>query len=188
MRGGKNNRLPVPRPFWQTWKRAGFEQSTHCNRAFARIFKMTNQPYAIALAAWTVDHAVLSQIRFTVFVQEQGVPQELETDVADADPSKVVHVAAHNAAGELIGTARMLLEQPMPRIGRMAVLRDWRGSGVGKAMLEFLCAHAKQLGYQQIRLNSQTHATPFYYKQGFLSYGTEFAEAGIPHLEMRRAL
>ncbi len=149
---------------------------------------MTNQPYAIELAAWGVDHAILSQIRFTVFVQEQGVPQHLETDPMDADPKRVIHVAARSAAGKLIGTARMLLEQPMPRIGRMAVLRDWRGSGVGAAMLEFLCAHAKQLGYQQIRLNSQSHATPFYYKQGFLSHGTEFTEAGIPHLEMRRAL
>jgi predicted GNAT family N-acyltransferase len=149
---------------------------------------MTDSMYDVSLAEWSVDHDVLTKIRFTVFVREQGVPPELEIDATDADPSKIVHAIARNVDGVAIGTARLLLETPSPRIGRMAVLRDWRGKGVGAAMLEFLCAYAKDQGYQIARLNSQIHATPFYYKQGFLSYGSEFVEAGIPHQEMRRNL
>lgn len=149
---------------------------------------MTQSTYNVTLAEWHAEHEALSQIRFTVFVREQGVPPEIEVEPVDADPSLVVHVAARDEQGAIIGTARMLLEMPIPRIGRMAVARGWRGKGVGKAMLEFLCAHAKQLGYRVAKLNSQTHATPFYYKQGFLSHGSEFVEAGIPHLEMRRVL
>ena len=149
---------------------------------------MENTTYSISLAEWHVDYAALSQIRFTVFVREQGVPPELELDEADANASLVVHAVARDADGNAIATARMLLDSSAPRVGRMAVLRQWRGHGVGKALLDFFCKYAKQHGYQTVRLNSQTHATPFYYKQGFLSHGSEFIEAGIPHLEMRRNL
>lgn len=131
---------------------------------------------------------MLSQIRFTVFVREQGIPPEFELDAMDADEKKVVHVIARDETGQAIGTARMLLDQSIPRIGRMAVLKSCRGKGVGKDMLEFLCNLARKKNYRVVRLNSQTHATAFYYKQGFLSHGEEFTEAGIPHLEMRRSI
>jgi predicted GNAT family N-acyltransferase len=152
---------------------------------------MTEQPdlpYRVTLADWNTEHEALSQVRFAVFVREQGVPLELEMDAIDADPLRVIHVMARDLQGATIATGRMVIETPIPRIGRMAVLRAWRGKGVGKAMLEFLCDYARDHGYRVARLNSQTHATPFYYKQGFLSHGSEFVEAGIPHLEMRRAL
>ena len=150
--------------------------------------QMTRPAHDLRFADWDSEHGVLSQIRFAVFVREQGVPPELELDAMDADPTQILHVVAANAQGEAVGTARMALEQPIPRIGRMAVLKAWRGKGIGQEMLEFLCAEAKRRGYQVVRLNAQTHATPFYYKQGFLSFGAEFVEAGIPHLEMRRGL
>jgi predicted GNAT family N-acyltransferase len=142
----------------------------------------------VSLADWARDHEVLSQIRYTVFVREQGVPPEIEIDEADSDISRVIHVIARNAAGEAIGTARLIIEGQLPRIGRMAVLRSARGTGVGTAILEFLCDEAKRRGFSVAMLHSQTHATPFYYKQGFLSHGNVFTEAGIPHQEMRRAL
>jgi len=150
--------------------------------------QMTSAAHEVRFADWHSERGVLSKIRFDVFVLEQGVPPELELDELDADSAQVIHVVATNATGDAIGTARMLLEKPLPRIGRMAVLRDWRGKGIGQEMLELLCEDAKRRGYHAIRLNSQTHATPFYYKQGFLSVGAEFVEAGIPHLEMRRSL
>ncbi len=150
--------------------------------------QMTRHAHEVRFADWDSEHGVLSKIRFEVFVIEQGVPPELEIDALDADPAHVVHVVVINAQRDAIGTARMLLEKPLPRIGRMAVLKTWRGKGIGQEMLELLCADAKRRGYDAIRLNAQTHATPFYYKQGFLSVGAEFVEAGIPHLEMRRNL
>ncbi len=150
---------------------------------------MTADPaFTVALAQWARDQQILSQIRFTVFVREQGVPPELEIDDADADEASVVHVVALDGSGNAVGTGRMLINGRVPRIGRMAVLKAWRGSGVGAAILKFLCEEARRRGYTQATLHSQTHATPFYYKQGFISHGDEFTEAGIPHLEMRRAL
>ncbi|MEI6737647.1 MAG: GNAT family N-acetyltransferase [Pseudomonadota bacterium] len=149
---------------------------------------MANPIYSVVLATWHADHEALSKIRLTVFVHEQGVPPELELDEMDADTSLVVHAIARDGSGAAIGTGRLLLEQPMPRIGRMAVLRSWRGRGVGKAILEFLSAYAKDHGYQMARLYAQTHAASFYDKQGFVPHGAEFVEADIPHLEMRRKL
>ena len=99
-----------------------------------------------------------------------------------------VHAIARGASGDVIGTGRLILQSPLPRIGRMAVLKPWRRAGVGAAILELLCSEAKQRGYAEVMLNAQTHAAPFYFKHGFLSHGPEFAEAGIPHQQMRKKI
>lgn len=144
--------------------------------------------FEVGLASWALRGDELSKIRYAVFVREQGVPLALELDEKDADPFAVAHVAATSATGDTIGTARMLLEPEAVRIGRMAVLLNWRGRGVGQRMLEVLCDDAKRRGYFLVRLYAQTHAAPFYAKQGFAAVGEEFFEAGIRHIEMRRGL
>ena len=144
--------------------------------------------FTTQLVSWEEAHAELTQIRFTVFVREQAVPPEIEIDPLDADASKIVHVVSRDAGGRAIATGRLIVDGKMPRIGRMAVLKAWRGAGVGSAMLEVLCAEAKRLGFREVHLHAQSHATAFYYHHGFLSHGPEFTEAGIPHQEMHRAL
>jgi predicted GNAT family N-acyltransferase len=141
------------------------------------------QPYSVAVANWAEQHAHLSQVRFQVFVAEQKVPAELEMDALDAT---AVHAVARDASGATIGTGRLLLQPPIPRIGRMAVLKGWRNAGIGGAILKLLCDEAKARGFSEVMLHSQTHAAPFYFKHGFLSTGAEFTEAGIPHQEMRK--
>ncbi len=142
---------------------------------------MPAKPYTVRLVAWTEKHASLSQIRTEVFVDEQQVPAEIVMDHLDADG---VHAAALDDSGNVIGTGRLILDTPVPRIGRMAVAKAWRSSGVGAEILATLCAAAKQHGFVKVKLHSQTHASPFYFKHGFLSHGSEFFEAGIPHQEM----
>lgn len=144
--------------------------------------------FTVSLASWKQLGEALSQVRFAVFVREQGVPPEFELDALDADATRCLHAAATDEMGTVIATARLVLDRPIPRIGRMAVLKAWRGRGIGAALLETLCAEAKRRGFTDVLLHSQTHATPFYFKLGFLSHGSEFVEAAIPHLEMRRKL
>ncbi|MDP1716437.1 MAG: GNAT family N-acetyltransferase, partial [Burkholderiales bacterium] len=91
-------------------------------------------------------------MRSTVFIDEQNVPEALEWDDQD---EKSRHVLALSVHGEPIGTGRLL---PDGRIGRMAVLREWRGKGVGSAILQALLELARQDGLRTIRLNAQTHA------------------------------
>lgn len=131
---------------------------------------------------WHAAGDLLRAVRKTVFVVEQSVPEQLEWDGLD---EQCIHVLAETAAGEAIGTGRLL---PDGHIGRMAVLKHWRGKGVGSAILEELIAAARERGFESAALNAQTHALGFYARLGFEVVGDEFMEAGIPHRTMRLVL
>ena len=89
------------------------------------------------------------------------------------------------AQGVPIGCGRLL---PDGHIGRVAVLSDWRGQGVGAALLVRLIDLAKARGDKRVLLNSQVQAMPFYARYGFAPTGEQFLEAGIPHQTMVRPL
>ncbi len=124
----------------------------------------------------------LRKVRETVFVREQGVPAALEWD--GSDPA-CRHVIARDAAGAPVGTGRLT---PDRRIGRMAVLREWRGRGVGDALLAALLEQARALGWTEVSLHAQASAEDFYARHGFVPEGGRFMEAGIEHQGMRRVL
>ena len=139
-------------------------------------------PYAVRVADWAADEAALRAVRHDVFVVEQHVPADLEWDGIDG---QCRHAIAEDAAGRAIGCGRLL---PDGHIGRMAVRPEWRGHGVGAALLQRLVAMARDQGFGRVVLNAQTHATGFYERHGFLATGPEFDEAGIPHRTMERVL
>jgi predicted GNAT family N-acyltransferase len=126
--------------------------------------------------------AQLREVREAVFIQEQGVPVELEWD--ELDPL-CRHVLARDADGVAIGTGRLTPER---KIGRMAVLPTWRGRGVGDALLDALLEQARAQGWHDISLHAQASAIGFYARHGFLPQGPRFMEAGIEHQTMRRLL
>lgn len=129
-------------------------------------------------APWDRHEEQLKKLRERVFIEEQGVPRDLEMDGLDA---AAWHVLALNAAGQPVGCGRLL---PSGQIGRMAVLAELRGSGLGRRLLDTLVERAKALGLQRVFLHAQKRAVPFYRRAGFLPEGEEFLEAGIPHLAM----
>ena len=135
----------------------------------------------IDLMPWEQARAHAAPIRFAVFVEEQGVPQELELD--DLDERGEHAVAFEN--GKALATARLL---PDGHIGRMAVLKPWRGRGIGGAILARLIERARERGDKEVILSAQVHATAFYRAHGFAEEGAEYLEAGIPHRDMRRRL
>lgn len=137
---------------------------------------------SVLVCAWDDARERARAIRYTVFVEEQGVPVELEWDDMDA-PSW--HALAFAADGTPVATGRLL---PDGHIGRMAVLKVARGTGMGARVLDALMAKAAELGYAELILNAQTHAAPFYARVGFEQVGDEFEEAGIPHVEMRKRI
>ena len=137
--------------------------------------------YTVRLADWAVDEAALGAIRHDVFVVEQQVPPALEWD--GVDPA-CRHAIAEDREGWAIGCGRLL---PDGHIGRMAVLPEWRGKGVGTALLSRLIESARQLGMSELALNAQTSAIGFYRRFGFVPDGDEFIEAGIAHVAMVRS-
>ncbi len=135
----------------------------------------------VRLGAWDELAALVSPVRFRVFVDEQGVPASLELDEFDA-------LACHALAlveDVPVGTGRLL---PDGHIGRMAVLPDWRGRGIGAALLEALMAEAARRGMRRLALSAQTHALGFYARFGFEPEGAVYQEAGLPHQAMGRAI
>lgn len=136
--------------------------------------------YRVASGDWATLGAMAMAVRARVFILEQGVPAAIERDAHDATSR---HVVAFGPDGEAIGTGRLL---PDGHIGRLAVLKDWRGRGVGAALFERLLNLAADAGMQRLELNAQTPAAGFYARYGFTTQGTEFEEAGLPHIAMAR--
>ena len=135
-------------------------------------------------ASWDKEdeRAAITAIRRVVFIEEQNVPVELELDGRDADCR---HLLARDAAGRAVGTARML---PDGHLGRIAVLKDCRGRGVGARLVEAMIAQARAAGLRAVDLDAQVDAVGFYVKLGFAPRGEVFLEAGIRHQNMQRAL
>ena len=143
---------------------------------------MSAQPFSIRVCNWDEARPEARRIRELVFVREQGVPLKLEWDEQDPRCDHALAYAADNAA---VGTGRLL---PDGYIGRMAVLKEWRGNGVGALLLLALIEQARQRRHARVRLNAQTYAAGFYRRYGFEVSGPEFMEAGIPHVPMQRDL
>ena len=136
------------------------------------------------------------RIRTRVFVEEQGVPVDLEVDAYDGDPTTheragVVHVLAR-LDGEAIGTGRLLLdgdgdgahEPAIAHIGRVAVLIEHRRRGVGAVLMRALHDEARRRGFGGIAISAHLHAVPFYEGLGYVSEGPVYLEAGIEHRAM----
>lgn len=119
------------------------------------------------------------EVRYTVFVQEQNVPESLELDEFD---SVSLHVLALDANGYAVGTGRLL---PDGHIGRVAVLKQLRGYGVGASIMRALMNAARDHGHTGVELSAQCHAAQFYERLGFKQYGDVYQEAGIAHVFMR---
>jgi YbgC/YbaW family acyl-CoA thioester hydrolase len=149
-------------------------------------YETGQKSYTVTEGSWGELGGGATQLRVEVFVHEQGVPIELECDAADAD---AIHAVARNHLGQVLATGRLLTYAPgIGKIGRMAVKRVMRGSGLGRVMLDTLSSAAAHRGDREIVLHAQRSAVGFYQRAGFVCRGEPFEEAGIPHIEMFRSL
>lgn len=119
-------------------------------------------------------------IRLRVFVREQHVPAEIELD---RDDRRAIHFLA-TSTGRAIGTARIVMHGGNAKIGRMAVLKTYRGKGVGARLLKRAIVAARRRHARRIYLHAQVPVIGFYEAVGFRCVGPVFDEAGIPHRKM----
>ena len=131
------------------------------------------------------------RLRYAVFIEEQGVPEEEELDEHDLPRAwgrTSVHALARLGAMQMpVATARMLIDVPPgepAHIGRVAVMQQQRRHGHGRAVMRFLEAEARRRGFPGVVLHAQLHAVPFYEALGFQARGPVFLEAGIEHRAM----
>ncbi|MDH6227420.1 MULTISPECIES: GNAT family N-acetyltransferase [Streptomyces] len=156
---------------------------------------MTAPAVVVRVAEDPADREACFRVRKEVFVAEQNVPEEIEYDALDAH---AVHVLAVREDGVPLGTGRLLFGEAAAKktggdpavgsLGRLAVLREARGLGVGALLVRAIEEAARERGLTVVDLGAQVHATGFYERLGYRAYGPVFDDAGIPHRSMRRTL
>ena len=135
--------------------------------------------YTIRTARFEADEPTIRAIRFKVFVDEQHVPPEIEMD--DRDPH-CVHLLAF-AGDQAIATARIDIPHG-GKVGRLAVLPDWRNQGIGRALMQRCHDLARAQGLTAVWCHAQLSAASFYAGLGYEPGGDSFDEAGIAHIRM----
>ena len=121
----------------------------------------------------------IKRIRNEVFSMEQGIDANLDFDGQDRE---AVHVLVIYD-GKYVGTGRMLADG---HIGRLAVLKAYRGRGLGAKAVLVLVKEAENIGVNRVYLGAQKQAVGFYEKLGFTVYGEPYIEVNIEHIHMER--
>lgn len=135
--------------------------------------------------ARTTDIAACHSLRRQVFIEEQGVSEEEEVDGLD---NEAIHILARQE-GRPIGCARILLHGSTAKIGRVCILREARGTGLGAALMQKVVEECRLIpGITKAKLGAQIHALGFYERLGFTAFGPEYLDAGIAHRDMELAL
>ncbi len=138
-------------------------------------------PIDVEQCDWATSQQVLMDIRRQVFIDEQGVPESEEFGEED---NNAAHWIAYGADNVAMGTARLLGD----KVGRMAVLKTHREQGVGSALMRQIIRYAATMSTDNIHLDAQVHALPFYERMKFEADGPVFDDVGIPHQHMTLAL
>jgi predicted GNAT family N-acyltransferase len=144
----------------------------------------------VRIAEGDDDVGACFEIRRVVFIEEQAVPKDLELDELDAVCTHfLAFAAATDPPAQALGTARLWIsEEGEAKAQRVAVLKDRRTGGVGRALMDAIEAEAKRRGHARVILGAQISALGFYEKLGYAAYGPEFDDAGIPHRMMEKRL
>ena len=141
----------------------------------------------IQLQTWFKAEEIVMPIRIEVFVKEQSVPEDLERDEHDVNASHALLIVD----GQTIGTGRVFQKDIQSKtyfIGRLCVVKKYRGVGYGELLMKKLIEHAQQQGAQECCIHAQRVSQLFYKKLGFIAEPEVFMEAGIEHVVMKLAM
>jgi predicted GNAT family N-acyltransferase len=130
------------------------------------------------IVSWQQAEVSLRQIREQVFMQEQSVPAELEWDGLDAEAKHLLL----NIGQQPVACARLL---PTQHLGRMAVLPEWRGKGLGRRLMQYAIDYAQHHAWHAIHISAQIQVQGFYQRFGFAVTSEPYLDAGIWHCDMR---
>ena len=125
------------------------------------------------------------EVRKTVFIHEQNVPEEEEIDQFESDS---VHFVLYDDNRKAAGAGRFRVLDGIGKVERICVLKENRKTGAGVAVMNKIEEFAKSQGISTLKLNAQTHAIPFYSRLGYESVSEEFMDAGIPHKTMKKSI
>ncbi len=151
-------------------------------RVLLQAYEAGDPMVNVRSGAWSELGEDAQQVRTAVFIEEQGIAREDEWDVAD---QTCLHAVAYNRLGQPVATGRLLQAEPgVGKVGRMAVHRVLRGTGVGRDIVNALTVAARERGDHAIRLSAQRTAEGFYRRLGYQAVGETYEDVGIPHVDM----
>ncbi|MCM3573108.1 MULTISPECIES: GNAT family N-acetyltransferase [Mesobacillus] len=125
------------------------------------------------------------EVRKTVFIHEQNVPEEEEIDQYESDS---IHFVLYDDNRKAAGAGRFRVLDGIGKVERICVLKENRKTGAGVAVMNKIEEYAKSQGISTLKLNAQTHAIPFYSRLGYETVSEEFMDAGIPHKTMKKSI
>ncbi|GAA6208892.1 GNAT family N-acetyltransferase [Cognatishimia sp. WU-CL00825] len=135
--------------------------------------------------ASTDDITAVHELRREIFIKEQGFNEEDEWDDLDDQAIQILAKLAQHP----VGTARILINGNIGRIGRICVVKSQRGTGLGAALVQFGIDHLRQTpSIARVKLGAQEQAIGFYEKLGFQVCGQVYDDGGVPHREMEIVL
>lgn len=136
------------------------------------------QELSVAVAKTPEQRAAAMGIRRQVFIEEQGVPRALEVDDYEDQSEHFLCLAG----GVPVGAGRLRLKKSYAKFERIATLKEWRGRGIGRKIMEFMQEHASRNYPRYLpAMHAQGNAVGFYEKLGWIAVGETFKEADIPH-------
>ncbi|MDE6472510.1 MAG: GNAT family N-acetyltransferase [Clostridia bacterium] len=121
-------------------------------------------------------------IRVEVFVKEQGFEYEF-----DSFDEKATHIIIFDN-NKAVATCRYFNQDGYYLIGRIAVIKEYRGLGLGAKLLEFAKLQIDKLGGKEIRIHAQKRVEGFYIKQGYEAFGETDFDEGCEHVWLRRSI
>ena len=133
--------------------------------------------YVIRSGTWVHLATEAKMVRTDVFIQEQNIA---EHDEWDAEDDTSLHFVMYDQQ-QAIATARLLKNNS---IGRVAVLKNYRGQGIGQQLMQYIIMVAATEQRAFLKLSAQVHAIGFYEKLGFQVKGERYLDCGIPHVDM----
>lgn len=131
------------------------------------------------------QYADALKVRKEVFIEEQKVPVELEIDEFEQSS---IHFVLYDELVPIAAGRLRPLDQTSAKVERICVKKVYRGTGIGKLIMEKIEAIAKEKGLTDLKLNAQTHAEKFYENLGYQTYSDIFMDAGIPHVSMKKSI
>ncbi|WP_377890721.1 GNAT family N-acetyltransferase [Alkalihalobacillus sp. R86527] len=127
------------------------------------------------------------EIRKTVFIDEQGTPEEEEYDAFDSLQADAEHILILDGE-RAVGTGRWRLHDGYGKLERICILPSYRKRGIGNKIVHTLEEFATKQGITKVKLHGQVQAETFYHKLGYKTVSDMFMEDGIPHILMKKAL
>ncbi|WP_377889510.1 GNAT family N-acetyltransferase [Alkalihalobacillus sp. R86527] len=124
------------------------------------------------------------KVRHRVFVQEQQVPEDLEIDQHE---DEAIHFVAYDHHTP-IAAGRYRMVEAFAKVERICVLKERRGSGIGRLLMNEIEKQVSKKEIGGLKLNSQVSAIDFYKSLGYDITSEEFMDAGIPHVTMIKTL